>query len=57
MREESLTSNSLGIPADSNRPGNPLVLRFRSSHQFAAHSSANFGIKGALGISTFSSAA
>jgi len=25
MREESLTSNSLGIPADSNRPGNPLV--------------------------------
>ena len=24
MREESLTSNSLGIPADSNRPGNPL---------------------------------
>jgi len=43
MREESLTSNSLGIPADSNRPGNPLVLRFRSSHQFAAHSSANFG--------------
>ena len=25
MREESLTSNSLGIPADSNRPGNPLA--------------------------------
>jgi hypothetical protein len=34
-----------------------LVLLFRSSHQFAAHPSANFGIKGALEISTSSSAA
>jgi hypothetical protein len=56
MHEESLIPNPLGIPADSNQLGNPLVLRFRSSHQFAAYSSANFGIEGALGTSTFSSA-
>jgi hypothetical protein len=24
MHQDSLTSNSLGIPVDSNRPGNPL---------------------------------
>src|SRR5262249_15205245 len=34
-----------------------LVFRFRSSHHFAAPSSANFGIKGTLAISMFSSAA
>ena len=34
-----------------------LVLRFRISHHFAAHSSAKFGIKGALAMSTLSSAA
>jgi hypothetical protein len=26
MQQDSLTSNSLGIPVDSNRPGNPLEL-------------------------------
>src|SRR5207253_770025 len=34
-----------------------LVFRFRSSHHFAALSSANFGIKGTLAISILSSAA
>src|SRR2546428_12438755 len=34
-----------------------LVFRFRSSHHFGAPSSANFGIKGTLAISTLSSAA
>src|SRR5262249_13190912 len=34
-----------------------LVFRFRSSHQFAAHSHANFGIKGTLAISILSSTA
>src|SRR6266540_442318 len=34
-----------------------LVLRFRISHHLAAYSGAKFGIKGALAISTFSSAA
>src|SRR5713101_6130925 len=41
---------------DSNRTGHALVLRFRSSHHFAADSGANFGIKGALAISMLSSA-
>jgi hypothetical protein len=34
-----------------------LVFRFRSSHQFAAYSRANFGIKGTLAILMCSSAA
>src|SRR5437870_3593711 len=37
--------------------GGSLVFRFRSSHHFAAPSSANFGIKGTLAISILSSAA
>jgi hypothetical protein len=43
MHQDSLTSSSLGIPVDSNRPGNPLVLRFRISHHFAASSERNSG--------------
>src|SRR5215831_8161012 len=39
------------------RARNRLVFRFRSSHQFAAYSRANFGIKGTLAILMFSSAA
>src|SRR5215216_1627706 len=39
------------------RPRDRLVFRFRSSHHFAAPSSANFGIKGTLALSILSSAA
>ena len=33
-----------------NQPGGGLVSQFRSSHHCAAHSFANFGIKGTLAI-------
>src|SRR5436305_15195580 len=44
------------MPEQTMKGSYGLVLRFRSSHHFAADSSANFGIKGALAISMLSSA-
>src|SRR5438132_711035 len=49
LRAEIFQTQGTGIAA--------LVFRFRSSHHFAAPSSANFGIKGTLAISILSSAA
>jgi hypothetical protein len=52
---EALSLTSRTCTDASHR--SPLVFRFRSSHQFAAHSRANFGIKGTLAMLMFSSAA
>src|SRR5712692_5598020 len=50
----ALTTDAGNRTAEDRKP---LVFRFRSSHHFAAHSGANFGIKGTLAMSTLSSAA
>src|SRR5712691_6276611 len=47
----------LAARSDRNFKSAALVFRFRSSHHFAAPSSAHFGIKGTLAISILSSAA
>src|SRR5262245_43020233 len=49
-RDCSLVSDTEVIihPARERRLNQALVVRFRSSHHFAAHSRANFGIQGPL---------